>query len=282
VPHGRSPRHQRRRRSADASAQPEGSEAASESSEPIRVQKILAGAGFASRRGAEELIRQGRVTINGETAAIGDLADPVRDKVALDGERIRAEKLVYWLVNKPEGVVSTVRDPEGRPTVLSLLPRDVGRIYPVGRLDRETSGLLLLTNDGALTQQLLHPSLGNEREYRVMVRGEVTRKTFDRLARGVHLEEGRTAPARIGRNRYDPDANITHFTLIICEGRKRQIRRSLLALGHPVKKLVRVRMGPLRLGKLKRGEARLLREDEIRSLRSHAASLSSSKGSSRR
>ncbi|MBW2271686.1 MAG: rRNA pseudouridine synthase [Deltaproteobacteria bacterium] len=245
------------------------------------MQKILAGAGFASRRGAEELIRQGRVTINGETAGLGDLADPGRDRVEFDGERIRAEKLVYWLVNKPEGVVSTVRDPEGRPTVLGLLPRNVGRIYPVGRLDRETSGLLLLTNDGALTQQLLHPSLGNEREYRVMVRGEVERKTFDRLAKGVYLDEGRTAPARIGRNRYDADANLTSFTLTISEGRKRQIRRSLLVLKHPVKKLVRVRMGPLRLGKLRRGEARPLREDELRTLRSHAASLVSRRAAPR-
>jgi 23S rRNA pseudouridine2605 synthase len=276
--HGRSPRH-RRRKAAKGSAKPGESEDAP--AEPLRVQKILAGAGIASRRGAEELIRQGRVTINGRTAALGDVADPVQEKVELDGERVRAEKRVYWLLNKPEGVVSTVRDPEGRPTVLGLLPRDLGRLYPVGRLDRETSGLLLLTNDGPLTQQLLHPSLGNEREYQVTVRGDVTRKTFERLAKGVRLEEGRTGPARITRTRYDPDAKLTSFTLTISEGRNRQIRRSLLVLGHPVKRLVRVRMGPLRLGKLRRGEARPLRDDELRALRSHAAGLIARRGASR-
>lgn len=278
--HGKSPRH-RRRRSPAGSEQPGREEDASALSQPIRVQKILASAGFGSRRGAEELIRQGRVTINGQTAALGDLADPGSDRVELDGERIRAEKLAYWIVNKPEGVVSTVRDPEGRPTVLGLLPRDVGRIYPVGRLDRETSGLLLLTNDGALTQALLHPSLGNEREYHVMVRGDVDRKIFGRLSKGVQLEEGRTGPAQIGRSRYNADTDRTQFTLTISEGRNRQIRRSLLVLGHPVKKLVRVRMGPLRLGKLPRGAARPLRDDEMRALRKHVASLVAEKGAKR-
>jgi len=239
----------------------------------VRLQKILAAAGFGSRRSAEEYLRQGRVTVNGELASLGDSADPSRDVVELDGERLTSQTLSYWMIHKPTAVLSTLRDDEGRRTVVDLLPPGVPRVYPVGRLDWDTSGLVLLTNDGALTHVLLHPSLGSEREYHVTVKGDLPEKVRRRLARGIRLEDGITAPAVVGAVQHDPDAGTSSFSLTLTEGRKHQIRRSLLALGHPVKKLVRVRMGPLRLGRLRRGAARPLRQDEVRALQAHAAAL---------
>ncbi len=239
----------------------------------VRLQKLLASAGFGSRRACEELIKQGRVSVNGEDAKLGDSADPASDVVRLDGEKLVGEKLAYWIVNKPEGVITSVRDPEGRATILGLLPDTGSRLFPVGRLDLGTSGLVLLTNDGGLTQRLLHPSLGNEREYRVTVKGCISEKTFGRLRSGVHLEDGKTGRSEVTKIRVDSKAATTTFSLMLTEGRKRQIRRSLLALGHPVKKLVRVRMGPLRLGRLAYGQARPLRSDEVRALRKHVAGL---------
>ncbi len=169
MPHGRSPRHQRtskrRRRTAPASeaVAHSAAETAAPKKGPVRLQKLLAGAGLGSRRGCEEYLRAGRVTVNGEVAKLGDSADPRRDVVAVDGERLAPEPLAYWVVHKPAGVVTTVRDPQGRPTVMGLVPRDTPRLHPVGRLDYESSGIVLLTNDGDLTQALLHPSLGSER-----------------------------------------------------------------------------------------------------------------------
>lgn len=239
----------------------------------MRLQKLLAGAGLGSRRACEEYLRAGRVTVNGELAKLGDSADPRRDRVAVDGERLEREPLVYWVVHKPAGVVTTVRDPHGRQTVMGLLPKGVPQLHPVGRLDYESTGLVLLTNDGDLTQALLHPSLGSEREYQVTVRGELDDKIRKALEHGVVLEEGRTAPARIGRSVFDPDAKTTLFSLTLVEGRNRQIRRSLLTLGRPVKKLVRVRMGSLRLGTLARGKARALRREEVDELQAHVRTL---------
>ena len=192
---------------------------------------------------------------------------PSRDEVAVDGERIAREPPAYWMLHKPTGVLSTVRDARGRTTVLDLLPSPGARVYPVGRLDRDTEGLVLLTNDGDLAHALLHPSLGNEREYRVTVRGRIGAAALRRLARGVVLEDGPTAPARVGRARFDARAQRTTFALTLIEGRKRQIRRALAALGHPVVALLRVRMGPLRLGRLTSGRARLLDARERRALR---------------
>ncbi len=283
------PRHRRRtkRRAASASARPSPeskTKAASTRTPPrtppptradVKLQKLLAAAGFGSRRACETLIEQGRVTINGKVATIGDRADPASDAVLFDGERLGAEKPTYWIVNKPEGVITSVSDPEGRRTILSLLPRRGPRVYPVGRLDLATSGLVLLTNDGALTQLLLHPSLGNEREYRVTSRGEVPPRAFERLQRGLRLEDGRTNPCEVSGVRYDSVSDVTIFHLTLREGRKRQIRRSMQHLKHPVKKLVRVRMGPLRLGRLGTGEARPLRREEIRRLEDHAVELRS-------
>jgi 23S rRNA pseudouridine2605 synthase len=237
------------------------------------VQRILAAAGFASRRGAEEFIEQGRVTINGNSAKLGDRADPTRDIVALDGERLVREELAYFIAHKPRGMLSTRTDPQGRRTILDLVPEDAARVYPVGRLDLDTSGLVLLTNDGALTHRLLHPSLGNEREYKVVVKGELTEPLQRRLARGMRLEDGKTSPMRVEAVHFDSDKAVTQFSLILTEGRKRQIRRALLALRRPVKRLERTRMGPLRLGRLRPGELRLLRPDEVKMLWDHANKL---------
>ena len=239
----------------------------------VRLQKILAAAGFASRRGAEELIRAGRVTVNGKQAGLGDKADPMRDEIAFDGERIRQESPTYWVVNKPNGLVTTVQDPHGRPTVMQLLPDGIGRIHPVGRLDRDSCGLLLMTNDGDLTQRLLHPSHRSEKEYRVVVKGQVEPRVLERLRRGVRMEDGPSAPVGVGSVRFDSDTQRTTMLLTLTEGRKRQIRRMLLQLGHPVRKLTRIRIGPLRLGRLGVGAARPLDSAEVAELKKYAAHL---------
>jgi len=212
------------------------------------------------------------VKVNGRVATLGESADPDRDWIECDGRRVEPESLVYWLVHKPRGVLSTRSDPGGRSTVIDLVP-ERRRVFPVGRLDYDTEGLVLLTNDGALTQAFLHPSLGNEREYRVTVRGRPSADTLRQFERGIVLEEGRTAPARIQRPRYDARADCTTLTAVLQEGRKRQIRRCWKALGHTVVRLVRTRMGPLRLGRLEPGEARTLRADERRAVLQHARRL---------
>jgi 23S rRNA pseudouridine2605 synthase len=238
----------------------------------VRIQRLLAAAGVDARRGAEGLIRAGRVRVNGAVAKLGDRADPDVDRIELDGEPIRPERRVYWMLNKPRGVVTSTRDPEGRTTAPELVPEHAARLFPVGRLDRDTEGLLLLTNDGMLAHALLHPSHEVEREYEVGVRGEIAAKTLARLARGIHLEDGPTAPARVGTVHFDPRTGISMFRLTLIEGRKRQIRRSLLVLGHPVRSLRRVRFGPLRLGNLARGAARRLGAAEQQALDRLAAS----------
>ncbi len=262
--HGRSPRHVRKR------APVESAEAAAGRT---RLQKILAAAGLGSRRSCEELIRAGRVAINGQTAQLGDSADPASDRVSLDGERVRPERPLYWMLHKPTAVVTTVSDPHGRRTVMHLIPEGVGPIHPVGRLDRDSSGLLLLTNDGELTQRLLHPSHQSEKDYRLTVKGELDAERVRKLERGIYLEDGRTAPAKLTRLKVDPDSETSTFVLTLTEGRKRQIRRMLLAVGRPVKKLVRVRIGPLVLGRLAVGRARPLRANEVRAVKAYAARL---------
>ena len=239
----------------------------------IRLQKLLANAGFGSRRDVERFLSEERVTVNGRVAKLGDKADPKQDEIRFDGERLLRERPTYWIVNKPRGVVTTVRDDEGRRTVIDLLPRSVGRLFPVGRLDKETTGLLLMTNDGDAAHVLLHPSLGNEREYRVSVKGNLSTRAITRLERGVTLEEGRTSPARVSDVRFDKDSGTSSLSLTLAEGKKRQIRRSLLVLGFPVRRLVRVRMGPLKLGRLEVGEARVLRSEERRALLEHVRRL---------
>jgi 23S rRNA pseudouridine2605 synthase len=222
----------------------------------------------ASRRRAEELIRAGRVSVNGIAASLGATADADRDEISLDGRPLVAEPHSYWILHKPRGVLTTTRDPEGRPTVLDLLPSEAraSRLFPVGRLDLDSEGLLLLTNDGEVAQAMLHPSLGCEKEYRVTARGRLSEMTRRRLAAGVELDDRPTAPCRVGAIRYDPGRDASTFPLVLREGRKRQIRRALAVLGHPVLRLVRIRMGPLRLGSLRPRQARILTPAERRDL----------------
>jgi len=230
-----------------------------------RLQKLLARAGLGSRRHCEELIEQGRVSVNGQVARLGARAEPASDTVRVDGVVIGvAPDLRYYLLNKPTGVVSTADDPQDRPTVVSLVPSDE-RVFPVGRLDLDTEGLLLLTNDGPLTHQLTHPSHGVEKEYMVWVEGTPSRGTVRLLREGVELDDGPTAPARASL--VAPDL----LRLVIHEGRNRQIRRMCEAVGHPVRRLVRIRIGPLSDRKLKPGQWRELTTAEVRELEQVAA-----------
>ena len=228
--------------------------------EPERVQKILARAGVASRRAVEDLIAQGRVRVNGVVAELGDRADADTDRIEVDGALIglRADT-VWYLLNKPAGVVTTASDPQGRTTVVDLVPDDV-RVFPVGRLDADTEGLLLLTNDGDATHRLTHPRYGVEKEYLAHVTGRPSRGAIRRLREGVELDDGMTAPATAST--VAPDV----VRLVIHEGRNRQVRRMCEAVGHPVVRLVRVRIGPIRDQHLGPGEWRALNPDEIRAL----------------
>jgi 23S rRNA pseudouridine2605 synthase len=227
----------------------------------MRLAKFLASGGVASRRASEEVIRAGRVAVNGTV-----VTDPARDvgeldAVEVDGRPVAAtpERLVFAL-HKPAGVVSTARDPQGRPTVVSLLPREV-RLYPVGRLDADTTGLILLTNDGELAHRLTHPSFEVPKTYRATISNPPVRAAAVRALRaGVALEDGLTAPARVRR----VSENVLEIT--IHEGRKRQVKRMCEAVGHPVRRLERVAFGPLRLGDLAAGRWRRLGESEVRSL----------------
>lgn len=232
-----------------------------------RLQKVLARAGVASRRRAEELIRAGRVTVNGAvTTEPGTRVDPRRDEVRVDGRLLRGpEPLVYIALHKPAGVVSTARDPRGRRTVLDLVP-DLGvRLYPVGRLDYDSSGLILLTNDGDLALRLTHPRHGAEKVYRVRVEGHPDAAALDRLRRGVRLSDGVTAPAKV--REVGRDAAGSTLEVVLREGRNRQLRRMCAAVGHPVHALVRVGEAGLALGDLPPGAWRRLTEAEVARLR---------------
>jgi 23S rRNA pseudouridine2605 synthase len=232
----------------------------------MRLAKHLAHAGVASRRAAEELIRAGRVTVGGEV-----VTDPARDvsdddAVAVDGRVLTgAEERVVVALHKPAGVVSTARDTHGRPTVLDLVDAGGARLYPVGRLDADTTGLLLLTNDGELANALTHPRYEVPKTYRAWVEGgAVAARALRALREGVELEDGRTAPAGVRQVR----PGLLELTLR--EGRKRQVKRMLAAVGHPVQRLERVRFGPLALGDLAEGAARPLTPAEVERLRQAA------------
>ena len=214
-----------------------------------RLQKILSAAGVASRRAAETLITQGRVSVNGTTILeLGTRADARRDDIRVDGQRIRvATRHRYILLNKPRGYMTTRKDPERRPTVLDLLPEVSEYVYPVGRLDYDSEGLLLLTNDGALAERLLHPRHEIEREYHARVRGVPTEESMARMARGVTIEGRRTAPAVVRLVATGQGASGEQSTLSIAlhEGRTRQVRNMCEAIGHPVVRLKRVRFGTI-------------------------------------
>ncbi len=222
-----------------------------------RLHKVLAQAGVASRRKCEELISAGRVKVNGEIVTIpGSKVDPHHDHIELDGKSIHLPpEHVYFLLNKPVGYVSTVRDPQGRPTVIDLLPGQ-RRVFPVGRLDIDSEGLMLLTDDGELAQRLTHPSYEHEKEYHVLVDGRATARTLRRLRDGIELEDGYTWPAEVTVLRREE--NRTWLRFVIHEGRKRQLRRMCKAVGHPARRLIRVRMGPVTLGTLLPGQHRSL------------------------
>lgn len=225
-----------------------------------RLQKVLARAGIASRRACEELIEDGLVTVNGEPARLGRRVDVAVDVIEVDGALVAVNPdLVHYLLHKPAGVVSTASDPQGRPTVVDLVP-DERRVFPVGRLDAETEGLLLLTNDGELTHRLTHPSFGVDKEYLALVEDKPSRGALRTLRTGVELDDGLTAPAKVSL------LDDRTLRIVIHEGRNRQVRRMCEAVGHPVTRLVRTRIGPLIDRRLQAGEWRELTRDELRSL----------------
>ena len=235
-----------------------------------RLQKVLAHAGVESRRAAEEMIVAGRVAVNGEmVTTLGTKVDPERDAIAVDGKPIaRRVKRVYLMLNKPPGYITTVSDPEHRPTVMELVPHSA-RIYPVGRLDANSEGLLLMTNDGELANLLAHPRYAYEKEYHVAVLGTVREDGLRALREGVEIEGGRTAPAQV--RVLSSDGKLTWLSMTIHEGRSRQIRRMLDALGYRAERLTRMRVGPLWLGSLPSGAYRFLTPTEVGSLRRRGA-----------
>ena len=225
----------------------------------MRLNAYLARAGIASRRGADELIKAGRVTVNGVRGELNTFVQAT-DAVLVDGREVGRQALRHVLLNKPRGTITTARDPEGRPTVVDLVKGDV-RVVPVGRLDRDTTGVLLLTNDGPLAHRLAHPRYGIEKTYVAEVRGEPSDETLARLAAGVELEDGPTAQARVRR------LGPSRVELVLHEGRNRQVRRMFEAVGHPVERLRRSRYAGLGPGRLKPGDWRELTRDEVRRLR---------------
>lgn len=225
----------------------------------MRLNAYLARAGISSRRASEELIRAGRVTVNGVTAGLATRVEP-EDLVELDGKLVEPEPLTFVLLNKPAGVVTTARDPQGRPTVVGLVAHE-RRLVPVGRLDADTTGALLLTNDGELAHSLMHPRFEVDKVYVAQVQGRPTPETLRRLAEGIELEDGRTAPAKA---RLVADDRVE---LTIHEGRKRQVKRMLEAVGHPVRSLHRSRYAGLDLAGLETGRWRELSAGEVASLK---------------
>jgi pseudouridine synthase len=242
-----------------------------------RLQKILSAAGVASRRTAETLITQGRVSVNGATVTeLGTKADPAADDIRVDGRRLKAPRRTHYiLLNKPRGYITSRSDPQHRPTVIDLLAKGGVRdyIYPVGRLDYDSEGLLLLTSDGDLAARLTHPRHGVPREYEVRVRGVPERRLLDRLARGVVIDARKTAPADVRLQKTFEAAGGPQavLSLVIREGRNRQVRKMCDAIGHPVVRLRRVRIGPLADDRLKPGEFRELSAREVAALRKAAA-----------
>lgn len=245
-----------------------------------RLQVVLARCGIASRRGVVELIEAGRVTVNGKTVVEkGFRVDPGTDKVGVDGRELetgaRGRKR-YFVLNKPKGVMTTLQDPHAERTVADFF-RDVpARLFPVGRLDRDTTGLLLMTDDGELAFRLTHPRFGVTKRYRALVEGSVSDKAAKALEAGVDLEEGRTAPCRIEISRRTPEATLAFVTLH--EGKKRQIRRLFRHAGHHVLELERLEFGPLALGDLKPGQRRELRAAEVRALQDAAGIQQKARG----
>jgi pseudouridine synthase len=233
-----------------------------------RLQKLISQAGITSRRAAEDLIRQGRVSVNGKVAQLGDKADLARDVVRVDGEPLKAPEFVYYLLYKPRGVVSTNQPQDKRRIVRDLVPHK-GHLYTVGRLDADSDGLILLTNDGDLADKLMHPRYGHLKTYEVLIEGNPTPKTLDAWREGIVLDGERTAPAKVKVIERTADETLLEITMR--EGRKRQIRRVALLLGHAVKRLTRVKIDFLEIGHLRPGQWRELSPKEVQLLKKKRA-----------
>jgi 23S rRNA pseudouridine2605 synthase len=231
----------------------------------MRVQKFLAESGIASRRASEDLIRAGRVTVNGKTAALGACVDPGIDSVCVDGKQVERDTKLYILLNKPRGVITTAKDTHRRRTVLELLEGVPGRVFPVGRLDRDVTGALLLTNDGELANRIAHPRYELTKTYLAWVEGSMRPAEAKQLERGVELEDGVTSPARVRVIKEEDGRSLVR--LEVHEGRKHLIKRMCAAVGHPVSSLRRVSVGPLHAEGLRPGEWRYLTPEEVRHLR---------------
>lgn len=228
----------------------------------------MAHAGIASRRECEQLIEQGLVRVNGRTAAIGDKADPEKDRIEVRGQLIHGkaqEEHIYVALNKPKGIISSLEDElgEDRKVVRDLVPIP-GHIYPVGRLDKQSEGLILMTNDGNLAHKLTHPRYGHSKKYKVVIEGKISPEALQKWRRGMYLDGRKTAPADVKIVQQGP--NFTHLEIVMREGRKRQIRRIANMLGYPVTQLVREEIGPLKLGDLKTGDWRYLEPKEVQAL----------------
>jgi 23S rRNA pseudouridine2605 synthase len=234
-----------------------------------RLQKVLAAAGVASRRECEQIILEGRVEVDGETVTqLGTRVHPSAQQIRVDGVALPRPKLEYYLINKPQGVVTTSRDPWARTRAIDLAPERAGRVFAVGRLDMSSEGLVLLTNDGELANRLAHPRYGIEKTYMVQVAGDVSHDVLEKLRHGVWLAEGRVQPERVFISRRYKNSTI--LDVVLREGKNREVRRILAALGHKVQRLRRVAIGPLRLGDLPLGQARALTHDELRRLKDAA------------
>ncbi|MBY0527753.1 MAG: rRNA pseudouridine synthase [Gemmataceae bacterium] len=242
-----------------------------------RLQKVLAHAGVGSRRHCEDLITAGRVSVNGRVVReLGTRVD-AEQKISVDGQMIRAERHVYWLVNKPRGYLCTNRDPAGRPLAIDLVPKATQRVYTVGRLDESSEGLLLLTNDGDLANRLMHPRFGIEKTYLAQVFGQPTPEDMQQLLKGVWLSDGHVKAQRVKRLRTQGES--TWLRIVLSEGKNREIRRMLARLNHKVLRLRRVAIGPIKIENLASGKARRLRGDEVQLLRDTVERASKRKAS---
>jgi 23S rRNA pseudouridine2605 synthase len=238
----------------------------------IRLQQILAEAGVGSRRKCEQLIAQGKVSVNGQpVTTLGTKVDPAIDRVSIGARRVTIERKVYIALNKPAGVVCTSHDTHGRRRAVDLLPASLPRLYTVGRLDKDTEGLLFLTNDGTFSLRLTHPRYKMTKMYLVEVEGELKSAEIARLLNGITSEGQLLRAERIFQVR--PLGDATEFRLVLGEGRKRQIRRMMAAVGHPVRRLVRLAIGPVNLGNLKAGQWRYLTDEELEKLQHNSISM---------
>jgi 23S rRNA pseudouridine2605 synthase len=260
----RKPRYGGAKSAKKSRAKPRSAPSSPESEHAVRLQKILASAGVGSRRECEEIIREGRVDVDGKTVTeMGTRVDPDRQQVRVDGETLRRPKRHYYVVNKPSGILSTSKDPSGRPRVIDLTP-NTERLFTVGRLDKTSEGLILVTNDGKLTDMLTHPRYGVEKTYLAQVAGIPSPESIAKLRRGVKLAEGFAHAKRVFVRRSHGKSSI--LEIVLDEGRNREVRRLLARVGHKVMKLRRTAMGPLRIGELKPGESRSLRREEVEEL----------------